>query len=131
MKTVFCGMCIVLLGLTFYFAFAQKDITVSKTAATSQQFVNNKEKTVPALQKTASKKCACCNRKLTPAQEKSKQRQQARETWAREIIADHGYEEGIKKITAKSPGLAKQIQRILDREKRLGQAPTFSESDTQ
>ena len=130
MKTVFCGMCIVLLGLTFYFPFAQKGTTVPETSATLPQSVQNQEKIVAASQKAASKKCACCNQKLSPAQGKAKQRQEQREAWARQMIIDHGYEEGMKRITAKSPWLAKQIQRILDREKRIGQASTASQSDT-
>lgn len=38
--------------------------------------------------------------------------------WAREMINTHGYEEGIKRGTAKSPTLAKRMQRLLEKEKK-------------
>lgn len=129
MKTTVCGICILLLGCAFY--FAEKDSIGLGNSSMSQQSVQNSEKSVALAEKSAEKKCACCNRKLSLAKEKAKQRQQARETWARQMIANHGYEEGMRKIAAKSPWLAKQIQRILDKEKRLGEVPTLSELDTQ
>ena len=129
MKTVFSGVCVVILGLTFY--FAQNSSTGVRTPSAPQQSVQNREEGVTVAQKSSEKKCACCNQKSSPAQEKAKQRQQARETWARKTIADYGYEKGMKRITAQSSSLAKQMQRILDREKRLGQASAVSQSDTQ
>lgn len=129
MKATFCGICILILGLTFY--FAQKSFTGVPTPSTPHQSVQDRVEGVTVSQKPSKKKCACCNQKLSPAQEKANQKQQARETWARKMIADYGYEAGMKRITVKSPLLAKQIQRILDREKRLGQTPTISQPDTQ
>ena len=128
MKTTFCGICIVLLGFSLY--FVQKDFGGFKNPSTPQQSLPNNEKSVTVAQESAKKKCKCCDRKVSAAKEKANQRQQERETWARQMITDYGYEEGMERITAKSPWLAKQIQRILDREKRLKQTPAVSESDT-
>ena len=119
-----------LFALTCY--VVQNRISSPETAIT--QFPNaaqhSTKEVIPATKNiTPMKNCACCNKKLSPAQEKAKQRQQARETWARQLIANYGYEEGMKRITAKFPLLAKQMQRILDREKRLGQTSTVSQSD--
>ena len=118
MKTVFCGTCAILLGLSLY--LLQKRSTVPETFSTPRPSVQNTEGVSAPVEGTTTRKekCACCNKQLSVAQEKAKQRQQAREAWAREMIATRGYEEGIKQITAKSPWLAKQIQRILEREKR-------------
>ena len=129
MKTVFCGICILILGFVLY--FAQKDSTGLETPEIPQESVQDGGKSFTVSQKSTRKKCACCVQKLSPAQEKARQRQQAREMWARKTISDYGYVEGMKRITAKSSSLAKQIQRILDREKRLGQASTVSQSDAQ
>jgi len=39
--------------------------------------------------------------------------------WAREMIATLGYEEGMKRVNAKSPTLAKRVKRLLEEEKRV------------
>ena len=67
---------------------------------------------------TKHKKCACCREKLAQSRKVAEQRTQARKAWAREMFANYGYEEGMKRIAAKDPKLAKQIQQILDREKQ-------------
>lgn len=63
---------------------------------------------------TAEKEpCGCC----TDALEKIRQRRKELEMWAREMVNVHGYEEGMKRVTAKSPTLAKRVQRLLEKEK--------------
>ena len=59
------------------------------------------------------KRCGCC----TDALEKIRQRRKELEMWAREMVDVHGYEEGMKRVTAKSPTLANRVQRILEKEK--------------
>ena len=77
------------------------------------------------------KKCACCREKLAQSRKMTKQRMRARKAWAREIFANYGYEEGIKRIAAKDPGLAKQIQQILEREKQPNLTPAVAQSSSQ
>ena len=60
-----------------------------------------------------------------------KQKRQALEIWARETIANYGYEEGMKRVMAKSPVLAERIQRLLAEEKRSGQTGAISQSPAQ
>ena len=38
--------------------------------------------------------------------------------WAREVIHTHGYEAGLKRVTAKSPTLAKRIQNLIEKDKK-------------
>jgi len=98
---------------------------VQGTVANTEQ--KSEQGSLPTTQSIIQKKnCACCAKKLSPTQEKAKQRQLVRETWARQMIANHGYEEGMRRITSKSTYLANQMQRILEREKQLGQTPTDS-----
>ena len=132
MKYAVYALCVLLFALTIY--IIQKGFSVPETRLTPQNTVQHSGKdTAHVTDNTTLKKknCACCDKKLTPRQERAKQRQQARETWGRQLIASHGYEEGIKRITQQDPLFAKQMQRILDREKRLGQTPTVSSSETQ
>jgi len=131
MKTVFYGFCVVLLGFVLY--FTQKGLSGPQTLSTPRASAQNREQVSAVSQETTTqkKKCLCCSKQLSVPQEKAKQRQQEREAWARQMIADYGYEEGMKRITAKSPWLARQLQRLLGREKRLGQTTIASQSDTQ
>ncbi len=132
MKYTVYALCVLIFTLTIY--VIQKGFSVPKTRLTLQNTGQHSRKDLAHITdntKLKKKNCACCDKKLTPAQERAKQRQQARETWGRQLIADHGYEEGIKRITREAPLLAKQMQRILDREKRLGQTPSVSSSETQ
>jgi len=131
MKTIAIAICMVLFALTIYLVQRAFNTPASGVAHTPdvQNVVTNEKHTDTNTQVAiAKKKCPCCNKKLSPAQAKAKQRQQARETWARQIIAKYGYEEGMKHITAKSSWLAKQMQRILDREKRLTEPSMLSQS---
>ncbi|MCY3724566.1 MAG: hypothetical protein OXG97_20310 [Candidatus Poribacteria bacterium] len=132
MKYIISALCVLLFTLTIY--VIQKGFRVPETRLTPQNTVQHSGKdTADVTDNTILKKknCACCDKKLTPAQERAKQRQQARETWGRLMIAKHGYEEGMRRITVKSPVFAKQMQRILDREKRLGHPFPVSSSETQ
>ncbi len=43
----------------------------------------------------------------------------------------YGYEEGMKRIAAKDPGLAKQIQQILEQEKQPNLALAVAQSSSQ
>lgn len=133
MKIFSIVLCTVLFGLTLY--VVQKGTTHHGTDANAQNAVtvaadenNDKHDTEGTPKK---KKCPCCSEKLSPAQVQAKRRQQDREKWARQIIANYGYEEGLKRITEKSSGLAKQMQRILEKEKRGEQTSTIETSETQ
>lgn len=69
-----------------------------------------------ATQKTTisrKKKCSCCRDSL----EKVKRKRKELEMWARDMIDTYGYEAGMKRVTAKSPVLAKRIQILLEKEK--------------
>ena len=124
MKTAAIAICAVLFALTIYVVqkdFRTPEAGVAHISGVQTVTVDEKHTNPDTPVATAKKKCACCSKKLSPAQAKAKQRQQARETWARQIIAKHGYQEGMKRITDRSPTFAKQMRRILDREKRLGQ----------
>ena len=136
MKNVFYSFCIVVVvsGLAFYLIVPVVNtagVQMNKSHRVSEQ---SSPRTPAAEQKlTASdkKKCACCREKLAQARKVVKQRLQARKAWAREMFANYGYEEGIKRIAVKDPGLAKQIQQILEREKRLSLASTVAQSSSQ
>ncbi len=132
MKYAVYALCVLLFTFTIY--AIQKSFNVPETRLTPQNTVQHSGKDTAHVTDNTTlkqKNCACCDKKLTPAQERAKQRQQARERWGRQLITSHGYEEGIKRITRQDPLFAKQMQRILDREKRLGQTPTVSSSETQ
>ena len=130
-KNVFYALSALLFVLIIYV------VTSGSSTATSRGKVANTEQkseqdSLPTTQSIIRKKnCACCAKKLSPAQEKAKQRQLVRETWARQMLANHVYEEGMKRIAFKFPYLANQMQRILEREKQLGQTPTDLYPDVQ
>ena len=74
---------------------------------------------------TKHKKCACCREKLVQSRKVAEQRIQARKAWAREMFANYGYEEGMKRI------LEKQIQQILEREKQPNLTRAIAQSSSQ
>ena len=80
---------------------------------------------------TKHKKCACCREKLAQSRKVAEQRIQARKAWAREMFANYGYEEGMTRIAAKDPGLAKQIQQTLEREKQSNLTRAVAQSSSQ
>lgn len=127
MKLGFYTASVLLLTLSIYVLL--KGFGVSATQFIPQNSRSSGRDTTHVTERIIRKgNCACCAKKISPAEEKAKQRQQAREAWARQLITAHGYEEGMRQITVESPGLAKQMQRILDKEKRLGKKPTVSQS---
>ena len=131
MKTAAIAICVVLLALTIYLVqrgFRTPEAGVARALGVQTVAADEKHADTNTQVATAKKKCPCCNKKLSPAQAKAKQRQQTREIWARQIIARHGYEEGMKRITDQNPTFAKQMQRILDREKRLTETSTLLQS---
>lgn len=119
MKTIFYLICAVAFALICY--VVEKRVRHAESDVVQPSAVQYSEGDRPEAENTIERKnCPCCsNKELTPAQVKAKQKQQQREAWARRMIADHGYEEGLKRISAQKPLFAKQMQRILDREKRL------------
>lgn len=140
MKHVYYGYCIVVVavsGLAFYLTL--QHVPIVNTAGVQM----NKLRRVPehSLPHTSvveqklitsdKKKCACCREKLAQAKKVVQQRMQARKAWAREIFANYGYEEGMKRIAAKDPGLAKQVQQILGREKQPNLTPAVARSSSQ
>ena len=136
MKNIFYSFCIVVVvsGLAFYLTVSVVNtagVQMNKSRRVSEQ---SSPRTSAAEQKlTASdkKKCACCREKLAQARKIAKQSLQARKVWAREMFANYGYEEGMKRIAAKDPGLAKQIQQILEREKLPNLTPAVAQSSSQ
>ncbi|MYC76694.1 hypothetical protein F4X10_13095 [Candidatus Poribacteria bacterium] len=113
-------------GLAFYLyhspCLSQKNLPTTlrlvpkngtETALTEPQRPQMSEVAAPTT--GAKKGCACCR----SAREKVKQRRGALEMWARKMIDTHGYEEGMKRVRAKSPILARRIQDILEKEKKV------------
>lgn len=84
---------------------------IKKNAAEETEKAENALPTPAVLQ--AKKDCQCCVSTL----EKVRQKRESLEMWAREMINTYGYEDGMKRITAKSKTLAKRIQGILEAEK--------------
>ena len=64
---------------------------------------------------SAEKDCECCRSAL----ERVRQRRKELELWAREMIAIHGYEVGMKRVTEKSSTLAKRLKTLLEQEKKV------------
>ena len=132
MKLLFSISCLftVTIGLSFYLYPRMPAISeatqetlrpieknASRPLATETTQVQPAEK----LSTTDEKKdCACCLSTLA----KIKERRKALEMWAREMIAIHGYEEGMKRVNAKSPTLAKRVQSLLEKEKNARGIPT-------
>ena len=115
----FCVLSIAVSGFAFY--FIQRDDHRVKLPEVPKAKQNNveSENSPGALDveqdRTTSeaKDCACCSEKLARARKMAKERMQARETWGRKVIADYGYEEGMKRIAAKSPWLVARIKQSL------------------
>lgn len=151
MKVVCYGSCIaiVIFGLVFYLVSDNRParsaaIKPLSTRGDSSQnpesisTVTQSPTTVTARGRdeviataTSKKKCACCRETSLRLREVVKQKRQALEIWARETIANYGYEEGMKRVMAKSPVLAERIQRLLAEEKRSGQTGAISQSPAQ
>ena len=131
MKTIFYGFCLIFVvvsGLVFYFALQRIPVVnVIRVPTTKPSRVFEQGTSVVEQKLTTSnkKKCACCREKLAQSRKIAKQR------WAQEMLASYGYEEGMKRIAAKDPGLAKRIQEIFDREKYPNLAPAVAQSSVQ
>ena len=128
MKRIFLGFCIVLVvvsGFVFYFALQRSPVVktigvpVSQPSRSSGQDSSRASVAEQKVKTPNKRKCACCREKLAQSRKVAAQRIQARKAWAREMFANYGYEEGMKRIDAKDPGLAKQIQQFLERKKQL------------
>ncbi|RKU12179.1 hypothetical protein C6502_06655 [Candidatus Poribacteria bacterium] len=128
MKSIFYGFClisVVVSGLVFYFALERTPVveTIGVPGSQPSRFSGqNSPRASVAEQKVKTpnkKKCACCREKLAQSRKVAEQRIQARKAWAREMFANYGYEEGMKRIAAKDPELAKQIQQLLEPQKTV------------
>ncbi len=114
MKSILYIVCIVsvVTGITFYWVQGQTSTLpadrrhVQKDPAATRIEHVQSTKNSPLEEKG----CGCCKTSL----ERVRQKRKALEMWAREIIDTHGYEEGMKRITAKSTTLAKRMHRILE-----------------
>ena len=73
---------------------------------------------------TKHKKCACCREKLVQSR-KQQNRGCKHVKHGLKMLANYGYEEGMKRI------LPKQIQQTLEREKQPNLAPTVAQSSSQ
>ena len=123
MKSIFYGFClisVVVSALVFYFALERAPVVetigvpVSQPSPFSGQDSPRASAAEQKVKTLNQKKCACCREKLAQSRKGAKQRIQARKAWAREMFANYGYEEGMKRIDAKDPELAKQIQQRLE-----------------
>lgn len=125
MKQVFYVFCVlaVIAGLGFYHGtgHVSKNAQISsprevktaiRTAATEVSLTETTHAQT-AETRTQKKRCACCRTTL----ENIKQKRKELEMWAREMIDTHGNEDGMRRVTAKSPTLAKRVQGILEQEK--------------
>ena len=97
--------------------------TVTQDAVTVHSNTDNFTRATAAPEK----KCTCCSETSLRIKEIVKQKRKELELWARDTIANYGYEDGMKRITAKSPALAQRIQRILEQEQKLSQTPAASQ----
>lgn len=128
MKNIFYVCCVVTvaIGLGFYLYPGTAPVSKAVPEAVSPIEKNTRStpatvsETIPvqpteaALPTTPPQKgCACCLSEL----EKVRQKRKALEMWAREMIDTHGYEEGMKRVTAKSSTLAKRIKDLHEKEK--------------
>lgn len=125
MKRIFFIICIAVVGGFVFFLTYNGSSTLKATPSVSDAKVSEIRKSVSGMQTTANthnpkaiteneenEPCSCCRKSL----EILKKRRQALEKWARNMIEQYGYEEGMKRVTAKSPVLAKRIQLILEKE---------------
>lgn len=130
MKSFFYSICIVIAvtGIAFY--WVQGQTSDPKTLPAEQHHVQEDPVAIESGQSTETsplkvaedkKGCGCCRSAL----EKVRQQRKALEMWAREMIDTHGYEEGMKRVTAKSETLAKRVQRLLEKEKN-SRTPTVA-----
>ena len=114
-----CMLFIAVSGIAFY--LTQRDhhgrkVSASAAAKPTNVAAANLPDTPVVEQHTTpltEKKCACCREKLARARKIAKERMQAREAWGRKLIADYGYEEGMKRIAAKSPWLVDHLKQSL------------------
>ena len=119
-----CGLGII--GSTFY--LTQNSTQVSEVLPTSDIFTTDekREQTPSASQNVSTlfqnapskklKDCDCCIEKRKRARAFVKQKRKALEVWAREMIATHGYEEGMKRVKNKSAVLAERIRKLIQEE---------------
>ena len=135
-KSVFYSFClasVVVSGPVFYFALQRAPVVNTiRFPLTTPHPSSTPTSTAEQKVKTPNKKeCACCREKLTQSRKVTEQRIQARKAWAREMFVNYGYEEGMKRIAAKDPGLAKQIQQTLEREKQPNLTSAVAQSSSQ
>ena len=122
---------VVVSGLVFYFALQRAPVvntigfSATKPRRVSEQSSPRTSAAEQKLPTSNKKKCACRCKKLAQSRKTAKQRMQTRKAWAREMLANYGYEEGTKQI------LAKQIQRILERAKQPNLASAVAQSSSQ
>ena len=120
MKSFLYSVCIVCMvaGVTFYWhqgLTAQGKRVPSEMSHVDKDTAATKKEHVPSVEASPPDEngCGCCK----TAREKVRQKRKELEMWAREMIDTHGYDEGMKRVTAKSPTLAKRIQQLLEKEK--------------
>lgn len=118
MKRVFaiCSLVVCIVGVSLYLNRSDSATPKKEQVALEKKNDTLESPTTPTKNDaTISKEkgCGCCRSTLA----KIKAKRKALEMWAREMIATHGYDEGMKRVTAKSPTLAKRIQRLLEKKK--------------
>lgn len=77
--------------------------------------------------KETKKPCTCCPEQIEQIRERVRKKREARELWARGMLKLYGAAEGMERIQAKDPWLAKRMQLMLDKEKQLDFAPVISQ----
>ena len=110
-------------GLVFYFALQHAPV-VNTLGFSTIKLSRVSKQSSPPISIVNQEKCACCRETLAQSRKVAEQRIQARKAWAREMFANYGYEEGVKRI------LAKQIQQTLEREKQPNLAVAITQSFT-
>ena len=123
MKKIAPFFCLVTVIGGFIFFLYQRDSSPSKVPAagfyhgrgvTEPPRPQPSEVAAPTSTPSEKKGCGCCSSTL----EQIRQKRAALEMWAREMIHTHGYEAGLKRVTAKSPTLAKRIQNLIEKDKK-------------
>ena len=108
---------IVSFGLVWHYTQSNKTVSEvpnnveNQITLTSEPHTSKETSTTKPPRKT-KKNCVCCRRTTEEIRQTRKDIK-----WAKEMIAKHGYEEGIKRVTAKSLASAEMMQNI---EKRKG-----------
>ena len=101
-------------GISFYLSSSASPTSKMEYTSIENNKDNVKNPNVPRKNNViTAKECTCCQSTLATIKRKRKEL----ELWARDMINTYGYEDGMRRITEKSPTLAKRIEKRLETEK--------------